>query len=86
MACEPEKPKGLWERIYRFFKCGSDLPTRVEKMDQQHREVRHDLKNVQASADALYQLVLRMREDHSWQQPQSEGEDVRRDDEKPNHH
>lgn len=35
----------------------------LEQIDQRHREVRHDLKNVQTRTDALARLIESMREE-----------------------
>lgn len=34
---------------------------RVDEVNQRHRELGHDLKNLRARTDALYRLVLAMR-------------------------
>lgn len=59
----------LRQLLFRWFAASSRATRRVEEVDQQTREIRHDLKNIQARNDALARLVSSMRED-----------DLRRDD------
>ncbi len=40
---------------------------RIAKVEQETREVRHTLRNVQASSDSIARLILRMREDGSFE-------------------
>jgi hypothetical protein len=40
---------------------------RVERVDKESREVRHDFKNVQSGADLLHRLISRMRDDGSFE-------------------
>jgi hypothetical protein len=44
------------------------IADRVERIDKESREVRHDFKNVQSKADLLHRLVSRMRDDGSFEQ------------------
>lgn len=37
------------------------LVEKVQQLEQQNREVKHDLRNIQARADALKQLIMGMR-------------------------
>jgi hypothetical protein len=46
-----------------FANKSERLSRRVQQMDERHREVRHELKNVQAHADYLKSLVEGMREE-----------------------
>lgn len=54
-----------WERLARLFRSGkpSELSAKVEKIDEHHREVRHDLRNIRAHTDYLRSLVLAMRDE-----------------------
>lgn len=53
-------------RLLYSRRSSEDIAKRVERMDKQNREVRHDLKNIEFRADALRQLVMNMREDDAW--------------------
>jgi hypothetical protein len=56
----------FWDWCCRVFAGSHGVAQKIHDLDEQQREVRHDLKNVQARADALARLVEGMREDDTW--------------------
>jgi hypothetical protein len=61
-----------WLHNLFFNSRSARLIEHVHRVDQQNREVRHDLKNIQTRTDALRALVLGMREDEQWRLEQKE--------------
>jgi hypothetical protein len=59
-----------WLSKIFFERRTSRLLENVQRLDCQNREIRHDLKNIAARADALRELFLRMREDDVWRREQ----------------
>ncbi len=47
-------------------RCGN-VEQHLEKVDQETREVKHTLRNLQASSEAISLLIRRMREDGSFE-------------------
>jgi hypothetical protein len=70
--CDPSrKPKGhlasVWDIICRLFGKGThDIAEKIEALDKQQREVRHELRNIKFQSDALLHLVETMRGGDSW--------------------
>ena len=66
-----KKPVGGWWKFLKnafLVDRAQDLVERIQKVDRQNREIRHDLRNVQANTEAvkplLELLIKRMREDN----------------------
>ncbi len=60
-----------WERLAHLFRSGkqSGLAAKVERIDEHHREVKHDLNNLIAHTDYLRSLVLGMRDEDARKEP-----------------
>lgn len=71
MACE----KTLWDKIKQALdlRRSQDLIDKVAQVDQQNREVKHDLRNLAQRTDALRHLVQSMREDETWRRETPHG-------------
>jgi hypothetical protein len=65
------KSLGAW--LLSLFSHRSRLAARMERLDEHNREVRHDLKNVQAHTDYLRSLVLGMRREDDEREPRRRG-------------
>jgi hypothetical protein len=64
---EPCKKQSLLDKFLGWVRSGEDLTQRLERMDHQHREVRHDIKNVETRLDLIKRLVTDMRDESpSW--------------------
>jgi uncharacterized protein (UPF0335 family) len=57
--------------LFRLFTGRKErLTERVERLDHQNRELRHDLRNIAAKADSLHQLFSKIRDDETWRRPE----------------
>jgi hypothetical protein len=61
-----------WLHKLLFSSRSNRLVETVQRLDCQNREVRHDLKNIAARADALQVLFSKMRDDETWVRPRRE--------------
>jgi hypothetical protein len=71
---EHEKQKQGWlERLVCCLRSGDDLTERIVRMDKQHREVRHDMKNISSRLDLIRRLVLNSRDESPVEQHNHDG-------------
>jgi hypothetical protein len=61
-----------WLKRLLFSNRSSRLVENVQRLDCQNRELKHDLKNIAARADALHQLFSKIRDDETWRHEKKE--------------
>jgi uncharacterized protein YoxC len=70
--CDKQRKKtshlaSIWDILCRLFGKGThDIAQKIDILDRQQREVRHDICDIKFHTDALLHLVETMREDDAW--------------------
>lgn len=63
----PEERRGWFARLLYNLRSSNNLVSRIHQMDEQNREVRHEMRNVQTRLELIKRLVINMRDEQpSW--------------------
>jgi hypothetical protein len=63
----PEEKRGWLARVLHNLRSSNNLVTRIHQMDEQNREVRHEMRNIGTRLELIKRLVMNMRDEQpSW--------------------